>query len=309
MSDIKLFRLSEGKVREIPAHYAQLEKNLHNLMEKNLESFLGVRFLAREHGTGRIQRGHIDSLGLDENNCPVIIEYKRGNNESLISQGLYYLNWLMDHQGDFCLLVREKLGPEVAEQIEFAGTRVICIASGFSRYDEQAILQIDRNIELIRYRLFEDDLLVLEMLNTAISPFMGKGEREGSSDVEAGASRTVGMPVSLQTRIKNMGAEAELLYLDLLSYAETLGDDVNIKFLKHYVALTRFKNFTSIQPLKNSLKLWVNLEPEELTLEEGFSRNVRDIGHHSTGNLELEIHNMADLAKAKPLIDLAYQKN
>ena len=62
-------------------------------MEHHLESFLGVRFLATEYVTGKTHGGRIDTLGLDDNNCPVIIEYKRALNENVISQGLYYLDW------------------------------------------------------------------------------------------------------------------------------------------------------------------------------------------------------------------------
>jgi RecB family endonuclease NucS len=47
--------------------------------------------------TGKTHRGRIDSLGLDENGCPVIIESKRKLNENVINQGLFYLDWLLDH--------------------------------------------------------------------------------------------------------------------------------------------------------------------------------------------------------------------
>ncbi len=60
----------------------------------------------RKHG------GRIDSLGLDENGSPVILEYKRSVNENVINQGLFYLDWLLDHKAEFELLVMKKLGPE-----------------------------------------------------------------------------------------------------------------------------------------------------------------------------------------------------
>jgi hypothetical protein len=34
----------------------------------------------------------------DENGSPVIFEYKRSVNENVINQGLFYLNWLLDHR-------------------------------------------------------------------------------------------------------------------------------------------------------------------------------------------------------------------
>jgi hypothetical protein len=75
--------------------------------------------------TGKTHGGRIDTLGLDDNNCPVIIEYKRTLNENVINQGLYYLDWLMDHKGEFTLLTMKKPGAPAAEQIEWSSPRAV----------------------------------------------------------------------------------------------------------------------------------------------------------------------------------------
>lgn len=77
MSDIKIFRLSGDSVTEIEGHSAEIEKSLQALIEKHLETFLGVRFLVSEYSTGKTHGGRLDTLGIDENGCPVIVEYKR----------------------------------------------------------------------------------------------------------------------------------------------------------------------------------------------------------------------------------------
>ncbi len=305
MGEVKLFRYSGDDSLELVPTLAHLEKNLQYLMEKHLERFLGIRLLAHEYQAGRRHRGFIDSLGLDENRCPVILEYKRHSNENIICQGLCYLNWLMEHQAEFSMLARRKLGDEAGEGIEFGGSRILCVASSFSRYDEEAILQIDRNIELIRYRFFGEDMLMLEMLNTPLSMFLS----ENSGGAESGGNPAIGMPPSLQERVRGMNSDVEALYLDLLTFAESLGDDVNIKFLKHYIALSRLKNFTCVQPMKTFLKLWLNLDPARVQLEEGFSRDVRSIGHLASGNVELEVRDREGFARAQPLIELAYEAN
>lgn len=92
MSDIKLFRTNNGTVEELKGTSAALEKSLQTLIEQHLEAFLGIRFLASEHSTGKVNSGRIDTLGIDENGCPVIIEYKRALNENVINQGLFYLD-------------------------------------------------------------------------------------------------------------------------------------------------------------------------------------------------------------------------
>lgn len=102
MSDIQLFRLQgTSTVTELTSQAAPLEKTLQALIEGQMETFLGVRFLASEYATGKTHRGRIDSLGLDENGCPVIVEYKRHSTENVINQGLFYLDWLLDHQAEF----------------------------------------------------------------------------------------------------------------------------------------------------------------------------------------------------------------
>lgn len=85
MSDLKLFRINQNDVDELDAKSVAIEKSLQALIEKHLEALLGVRFLSTEHSTGKKHKGRIDTLGLDENGCPVIIEYKRSINENVIN--------------------------------------------------------------------------------------------------------------------------------------------------------------------------------------------------------------------------------
>src|SRR5205823_11246873 len=99
-----------GSAAEVPGTAVAVEKSLQDLIEHNLEAFLGVRFLVSEHITGKVHGGRIDTLGIDENDSPVIIEYKRSTSENVINQGLFYLDWLLDHQAEFQLLVMQKFG-------------------------------------------------------------------------------------------------------------------------------------------------------------------------------------------------------
>jgi hypothetical protein len=64
MSDIKLFRIGAGTVDELTGTTDTIEKSVQILFEKNLESLLGVRFLASEFTT--TNGGRIDTLGLDD---------------------------------------------------------------------------------------------------------------------------------------------------------------------------------------------------------------------------------------------------
>lgn len=48
MSDIKLFKLNNGKADELQGNASDLEKPLQILIENNLESLLGIRFLENQ---------------------------------------------------------------------------------------------------------------------------------------------------------------------------------------------------------------------------------------------------------------------
>ncbi|MEU2481898.1 hypothetical protein ABZ571_29980 [Streptomyces sp. NPDC013130] len=79
MTDLTLFRQDAvGRDVELAGSTVALEVELQRRVEAGLEQMLGVRFLASEYQTGPWHRGRIDTLGLDENGSPVVIEFKKG---------------------------------------------------------------------------------------------------------------------------------------------------------------------------------------------------------------------------------------
>ena len=224
----------------------------------------------------------------------------------MINQGLFYLDWLLDHQAEFRWLVMEKLGKDAAEQIEWSGTRLLCIAADFTRYDQHAVQLIQRNIELIRYKLFGDDLLLLELVN-AVS-VTNAVTLTKVDEVEQGKSVVLGRDRTWQEQLTQAPEEIEALYEQTTSYLHSLGDDVQEKPLKLYVAFRRLKNFACVVIQPKRLLVMLKLSPDSLALE-GFSRDVRSIGHWGTGDLELSLRSVSDLEKAKVLIERSYQEN
>lgn len=309
MSDIKLFRYNAHGASELAGKAATVEKSLQQLIEAQMEAFLGVRFLATEYSTGKTHRGRIDSLGLDENGCPVIVEYKRHSNENVINQGLFYLDWLLDHQAEFRWLVMEKLGKDLADKIEWNGPRLLCIAADFTRYDQHAVAQINRNVELIRYKLFADDLLLLELVN-AVS---GEAATDAAKPVvEAKAQNHVRCDKTFAEQWADSSPALLALYEELKSHILAQGDDVTEKPLKLYVAFRRLRNFvcaTLYAKQDPHVRVWLKLDPASVALTESFGRDVTHIGHWGTGDVELYVRDQATLAQAKLLIERAYQES
>jgi predicted transport protein len=305
MSDLKLFRLGSGGVTEIPGSAVALEKSLQNLIEANLEAFLGVRFLATEFSTGKQHGGRMDTLGLDENGFPVIIEYKRSTNENVINQGLFYLDWLMDHKRDFEWQVMERYGAETAKAVDWSSPRLICIAGDFTKFDEHAVKQMDRNIELIRYRRYGDDLLLFELVNaTTTGPAAAPSARPASEGGDARAARG-----TVSQYLEDASADLKDLFEALKAHLVALGDDVQVKTLKNYIAFKRIKNFACVEVHNRTktLLVYVKVNPDSIELVEGFTRDVRQIGHFGTGDLEIVVRDHKDLERAIPLLERSYE--
>ena len=49
MSDLKIFSLGTGGVKQLQSSDAPIEKSLQNLLEANLKALLGIRFLETEY--------------------------------------------------------------------------------------------------------------------------------------------------------------------------------------------------------------------------------------------------------------------
>ena len=298
MSDIKLFRIRADEVSELVSAPSPVERSLQALIERHLDAFLGVRFLATEYSTGKTHRGRIDTLGLDENGCPVIIEYKRSRDENVINQGLFYLDWLLDHRAEFTMLAMKTLGSDVEQTVDWSAPRLICIAGDFTRYDEHAVTQINRAIELVRYRRYGDEFIILELVNAA-----------------APAPQDPDVPAAPKQKSKTVAeylAQAPPDLRDLFKATEdritALGDDVTKKVTQVYIAYRRIKNFACVEvhPQSKKLLVYLKVNPDAVAPEAGFSRDVRNIGHFGTGDLEVTITSPADLDRAHPLLVASY---
>lgn len=313
MSDIKLFRVGDGPVEELSGEAVQVEKSLQVLFEANLESLLGIRYLATEHSTGPVHGGRIDTLGLDEDDCPVIVEYKRAVNENVINQGLFYLDWLLDHRKEFQWLVMENLGPDVAKNVDWSAPRLICIAGDFTRYDEHAVKQIARNIELIRYRRFNGGLLMLELVHapkqTKASSPSPTPESKASSAPKTEADSDPYVSQRIAYRLQQSDSQLRDLFEAVRQFLVGLGDDVQVKELKNYIAFKRLKNFACVEvyPQARVVTVYLKVDPSTVALEEGFSRDVSKIGHFGTGDLEVSLRTMEDFARAQPLLQRSYE--
>jgi len=286
------------------AAHPDKEKGLQVLIEANLEPIFGVRFVDTEFSTGKKHKGRIDTLGLDQDGSPVIIEYKLKSNENVMTQGLFYLDWLMDHRGDFELASRARLGDG---EVSWDAPRLILLAGSFSRYDQYAVNRIDERIELWTYTLYEGGLLAVDLLSAEEVPSkvakVGSVSKGGNSG-ESGPVEPPAKPLyDADHHFAKMSPATQALFQLLRDEIVGLGPEVTERFMNQYVGYRRLKNFTEVVGQKSKLIVYIDGPIEDV---HGVCVDVREIGHWGTGHSRATVASEEDLLQVLPLIKQAY---
>lgn len=321
-----LFRINGSSVKKIIAKDLDLEKNLQDLFESNLEEILNITFLAHEYSTSF--GGRIDTLGIDKNGSPCIIEYKKSQNDNVINQGLSYLRWLLDHKADFEKLVDQHFvaiynsptvtfnGQIVGKiQIDWDLPRVICIAESYNRFDLDTADILPINIELLRYRIYDENILYVEpenyqkvKISTSGIVQKAKKEKEGQEKLQK--------TYSVDDHLKKSDEKIKSLFLKLREKLTSLDERIKEEPKKLYIAYKLATNFVDVAIIYGAtvqyIKLWLNVKSGQLKDSDGLARDLRKpkpIGHWGNGDYEVKLENENQLDGVFELIKQSYNLN
>jgi predicted transport protein len=303
-----LYQVKQQKTEQVKPSSFKNEKELQNLFEQNLEELLGVRYVASEFTTGDRQRGRIDTLGIDQDGTPVIIEYKKTAKENVINQGLFYLDWLVDHKGDFTLAAQEQLGKDI--EIDWSSPRLILVAESFSEYDKYAVNRIGANIQLWTYRKYGNDFLFLDSIFATINQKPVKKEKvENKEETKDGQSEEF-IAYTIEYHLNEKSDQTKALFEALRVRIFLLNGDSDIveKPNKMYVGYKHGKNFCEVQIQANKLRIWLDIPQAELDDPNKLSRDVSKIGHHGTGVTEVNLSDLSGIEAVMFLVEQAYKQ-
>lgn len=287
-----IFQIKNNKASQFVTEEFKDEKDLQDLVEANLLELLGIRLVASEFWTGGAEGGYIDTLGLDDNNAPVVIEYKWGQKDNAINQGLYYIDRILEHKGDLELAVNKKLGKQVP--INWQQPRLVIIAKSYNKYDQNAVKRMGGNIELIKYTLYQGGFLYLE---TVFSGFVVAGKPEFKQEETTDP---------FQKRINWLTEEAKKFYLKLREEILALDEEITEKHFKSGVSF-RFGNrtFVSVSPWKSYLRIYL-LYKGKLEDSKGVTRSVEGIGTPFAAKRDFTIKTDEEIPYAMNLIKQAF---
>jgi len=289
-----IFQLIKNKLTKLEATKFKSEKQLQNLLEKNLEEILGVTFLATEFET--TNGGRIDSLGLDENNAPVIIEYKESEKDNVINQGLFYMDWLIDHKGDFEMLIRQKIGK--VKEINWDEPRLILIAQSFNEYDKYAVNRISENIELWKYNIYKENIMHIERIN------LTKKEKDKK---QKESTKVVFKEYTLNHHLKDKNKEIKALFKRIQEEITAIDEQIQERYKKYYVAYTLDKNFCEIVVQANGLKIYLDIEKSKLNDPKKMAKDCSVKGHWATGDCEVKVTSEDEIKYVRGLIKQSYE--
>lgn len=272
------------------------EKSLQNLIERNLFETLDLHFLASEYPTS--QGGRIDTLAVDSNGAPVIIEYKLTRNENVINQSLSYLRWLKAQKVEFFeMLIMKKLDKETSDnlKIDWKNPRVICIAESYSKFDIDTVEVIPIRLELFQYRYYEGGILSLEPVNV----------KETSVKEEKVISDYGDQSNDTKDEVVVKGSPSILkLYSDMRDQILQIDEKIRERKTKYYIAFRVGKNFSEVHVQKNQIKLY--LRPVNYDDPRGFVKRVPDT-HQWTLNSEVCFSDKEDLEYVISLVEQSYR--
>jgi predicted transport protein len=305
-----LFHIENDKLSMAKPIKFNKEKEIQKLIENNLEVVFNCKFIESEFSTGAEHAGRIDTLALSEDNNPVILEYKVIASSDLINQSLYYLSWIKDHKGDFQVAVEKRLSKNI--EIDWNDVRVICIAPEYKKYDIHAVKMMGTNIELWQYKYYNTNTLYLEEVFKKSSIFISTemdSKDKNPVMVQAGKKAALTRQSGSYTFEEHLNIcddNLKNILLDLQEYILSIDETIEEAPKKLYIAYKVSQNFVCIEVKKSKLIMFLKINPKDIEIPKN-GRDVRNIGHYGTGDLEITINNFDEMERAKELIKKSFE--
>lgn len=273
------------------------EKVLQRLVEDNLKDVLDMHFIASEY---RTSNGRIDTLAVDRDGAPVLIEFKRSQNDNVINQALSYLKWLTAQQAEFFeMLMQKQLPKEVFDNIrlDWKHPRVVCLAESFNRYDIDTVEMVPLRIELFKYRMYEGGLLSIDAVTV--------NEMQGVSDTTKAIPTETSQSVT--TAMKEQSCASHLirtLFDELRERIMGLDPYIVEKAGKRCISYRLTKNFAEVLIRKD--RLVVDLRPIDYDDPLGIVEKIAE-GYTVTMNRRVTLTLPSDIDYVFGLIEQSYQ--
>lgn len=281
MSTYKIYTEQLTLIKEKPF---KLEKEIQNIVEKNLQTLLGLDFIKTEFSIGSFR---IDSLAFDSDKKSfVIIEYKRDKNFSVIDQGYAYLSLMLNNKAEFILEYNEsKSGTLKRNDVDWSQSKVLFVSPNFTAYQKEAINFKDLPIELWEIKRFTNDTLSFEQI-------VNRSSKESIKTVSNSETiTTVSKEIKVyseQDHLANIEDNLLNIYAEIKEFLLSVGEDITIYPKKKTIGFKiGSKVFCDIVMQNKDIRLFLNAKKGTLKDPECITRDVSKVGHWGNGAYEV----------------------
>ncbi len=295
----KLIPIKEKKVG--------LEKSLQTLVGENLDKVFNLDFITSEFPLNNLR---IDTLAFDqETKSFVIFEYKKGKSFSVIDQGYAYLALLLNNKADFVLEYNEKNKKNLRkDDIDWSQSRVIFIASSFTKYQQEAIGFQDLPIELWEVRKYDQDIVSFNQVRASEKSESIKTIAK-DKDIER-VSKEI-KQYSLADHIRPNWNVAKELFDEFSQRVMDLDSRFEIKPVKYYIGFNiDGKNAIALKVRTSKLLIeLLRVKPKDLKDPEKRTKYQKNsFKYYNKHVTQFEIKNEDDIDYAMLLVKQVYKK-
>lgn len=287
---MRLYQINKGKLSKIKEESFRLENDLQKLVEKNIETLMGLRLIKSEF---YLRGKRFDTLAFDpKNKSFVIIEYKRDKNSNMVDQGYEYLNILEGNKEAGVLALNNRFKKHLnVPNINWGEDKIIFISSAFT-ISQRKSLNDDLRIELLEARKYGKNLISFKKIQKV-------------EDLNINLEKSLSSFKKVNKKTKNYTEEDLLsktseeikeLYAQFRSAIINLDKQIEISPQQLYIAFKKdSSNICDIEIYKKKLTIFVNAKKGQLDDSKKLFENIAGKGHHGNGDYRINISNTKDL--------------
>ena len=218
------------------------------------------------------------------------------------------MKWLLDHKEKLEILCQNK---KIDIEIDWDSPRVICIAESYNKYDLDTADILPINIELLRYRIYDENILFLEPENyqkvkISTSGIIRKFKTQKTKDDQLQKT------YSIDDHLAGKNNETLGLFQDLRERIISLDQNIMEEAKAKYIAYKTSTNFVDIVVKQYGLKIFLNVKSGQLNDPQKLARDLtkpKPIGHWGNGDYEVKVESADEADAVFALIKQSYDFN
>ena len=277
-----IFEIRNRKAKKVNTKEFKNELELHQLIDMNLEEIFGVRFIKDEHITDK--HGRIETLGLDESNRPLVIEYKKTKEKGQLVQANRYMTWIKQNPDSFELLVRKNI-KNLKGKIDFSNPRILCFAQEYTIDDK--CLALSLGAELWKYRYYENDTIVISREEEPEQLITTKSK--GGFTIEK-ITREPRIAKTVEQHLKGASNELINLFTRIDNEISNISSEVERYTTNAEIIYKTSRNFIylAVQNKNNCLRILLRTSDDNLIDDKKLTKKIPKT--HGYGNITRQIH-------------------